>query len=159
MGGDLEAEQAAYGRVQAVGGDEVTGPLAVDQHVVRRVAHRPHRLGHHVHAGARHRLRQGGVQGRTAHAAARPRPEDRLGGRAGTGPGQVADAAERMTLGMHAEGGELGHGARHQPLAAGLVDRPGARLAHHHVEARAGGVQRDGEADRPAAGHDEVTHR
>ena len=60
--------------------------------------------------------------------------------------------------GSHAEAGQVGDGAGHQPLAAGLVDRAGARLAHHDVEAGAGGVQRGGEPDRSAAGDDQVTH-
>ena len=63
-----------------------------------------------------------------------------------------------MTGRVHAEGGQVGDGTGHQPLAAGLVDRAGARLADLDVEAGAGGVQRGGQPDRPAAGDHQVTH-
>ena len=60
---------------------------------------------------------------------------------------------------VDAERGQVGDGARHQALAARLVDRRRPRLADDDVEAGPGGVQRGGQADRPAAGDDEVTHR
>ena len=63
-----------------------------------------------------------------------------------------------MAAAGHAEVGQGGDGAGHQPLAAGLVDRAGARLADLDVEAGAGGVQRGGEPDRSAAGDEQVTH-
>ena len=72
---------------------------------------------------------------------------------------EVADPGQPVAGRIDAERGQVGDGAGHQPLAAGLVDRAGARLADHDVEAGAGGVQRGGEPDRTAAGDHEVTHR
>ena len=60
---------------------------------------------------------------------------------------------------VHAEVGELGDGAGHQALAAGLVDRSAARLAHDDGQPGAVRVQRGREAHGSAAGDDEVMHR
>ena len=72
---------------------------------------------------------------------------------------EVVDAGERAAVRVHAERGELGDRAGHQPLAARLVDGAGARLADDDGQAGAVGVERRGEPDRAAAGDDDVTHR
>ena len=58
-----------------------------------------------------------------------------------------------------AEVGQRRHRARHQPLAAGLVDDALAGLDDGDVEAGPGGVQGGGQPDRAAAGDEQVTHR
>ena len=45
---------------------------------------------------------------------------------------------------------------RHQPLAAGLVDRSTARLDHRDPQPGPAGTDRDGEPDRTAAGDQDV---
>ncbi len=143
--------------MQAVGGDEVAGRLVVDEHVVAGVADRADRLGLDLDARPVERVGQGGVEGRAAHPAPGTGAEDGLRGRAGAV--DVADAGQGVPVRVDAEGREVGHGSGHQALAARLVDGAGTRLAHDDVEPGAGGVQRDGQADRAAAGDDEVTHR
>ncbi len=47
---------------------------------------------------------------------------------------------------------------RHQPFAAGLVDRSVAPFDDDHLEARPRGVQRGGQSRRATAGDQQVDH-
>ena len=80
-------------------------------------------------------------------------------GRDPAAPVDVGDAGDPVAGRVDAEVGQVRDRTGHQPLAARLVDRAGPRLADHDLEAGAGGVQRGGQADRAAAGDDEVQAR
>ncbi len=141
--------------MQAVGRDQVAGRRPVDQHPVVVLGDRPHRAVLDRHAGGLDGLVQAGVQRGPAYAASGAGAEPRLGGAA---PVEVADALDVLALRVQPEPVERGHGAGQQPLAAGLVDRSGARLAEHDVEAGAGRDQGGGEADGASSGHHQVPH-
>ena len=157
--GHVEPDEAAHRRVQAVGGDEVPGRLSVDEQVVAGVVDTGHGAGVDGDAGGGDPLGQRVVQHGAAHAASGPAGEPRR--RPGTvgAAVEVADPGQLATVRVDVEGVQLGDGTGHQPLAARLVDRAGAGLAHDDGEPGAVGVQRRGEADRTAAGHHEVMHR
>ena len=154
----VEAEQPSYRRVQAVGGDQVASRFAVHEQVVGPLVHGPYGAGLGRHAGVGEPGGERGLQRGASHPAARTAGEPGLRHRAAGPRVDVADAGERATVGRDAQGGEVGDRAGHQTLAARLVDRHRARLADDHVQARAGGVQGGRQADRAAAGDDEVTH-
>ena len=155
LGRPVEAEHPAHRRVQAVRRDEVAGGLVVDEDVAAAVLDLADRALDDLHAGVGHRVGERPVQRRAADPAPVAVAERRVRGAAAA---EVADPGQPVAGRVHAEGGQVGDGAGHQPLAAGLVDRAGARLADLDVEAGAGGVQRGGEPDRPAAGDHQVTH-
>ena len=68
----------------------------------------------------------------------------------------VPDADQRPAGHLDAELLELAQPARHEALAAGLVDRGRASLDHDDRQPRTRGPQRRGQADRPAADDHEV---
>ena len=144
--------------MQPVRGDEVPSRRPVDDDVVRGLAHRGHRALLDRDAGRGDRVREGRVQDRASYAAARTGTE--AGRRAGVRAArvEVVDAGQVVARGVDAEVREVEDGTGHQPLAAGLVDRARSRLVDDDVQAGPVRVQRDGETDRTAAGHHEVTH-
>ncbi len=149
LGRPVEAEHPAHRGVQAVGRDEVAGRLVVDEDVAAAVLDLADRALHDLHAGVGHGVGERPVQRGAADPAAVAVAERRVRGAA---TAEVADPGQPVTGRVHAERGQVGDGAGHQPLAAGLVDRAGPRLADLDVEAGAGGVQRGGQPDRAAAG-------
>ena len=122
---------------------------AVLPEVVRRTAAR--RRTPAVDGGVAHRR----VQRRPAHPATGRRPERCL---RGTPARDVADAEQVLPRRLDAEVGERGDRTRHQPLAAGLVDRARALVPDRHVETGPGGVERGRQAGRTAADDEEVLH-
>ena len=99
------------------------------------------------------------VQRRPAHAEAGTRPEqvvrpERSAGRGATP--LVADPDERPAGRRHPEPGKGGDRSRHEPLAAGLVDRGIPRLDHRRRHARQPRLDAGGQSDRPAADDDDV---
>ena len=72
---------------------------------------------------------------------------------------EVADPAKQVPGRLHAESLERGQRSRHQPLAAGFVDRWLPRLQHHHSEP--GETRFDGgrEADGSCADDEHVDIR
>src|SRR6185312_5017358 len=71
---------------------------------------------------------------------------------------EVPDPAQVGALRLDAETGERRDRAGHQAFAAGLVDRPGPLVPDRDVEPGPGGVQRGGQAARPAADDQQVLH-
>ncbi len=155
--GCVQADRPADGGVQAVRGDEVPGGLAVHDDVVGGLSHVLDRTSLDRDPSSGEPLGQGVVQHRAAYAppwrAGEPCADAARGGGV-----EVADPGQHAAWRVHAQRRELGHRARHQALAARLVDRPGPRLAHDHVEPAPVGVERHRHPDRTAAGHDQVTH-
>src|SRR5690606_38124916 len=70
----------------------------------------------------------------------------------------VADARERMPGRLDAEPGEGRDRARHEPLAARLVDRRRPRLDDGDREAGHPRRDRGGEPDRTSAGDEDIDH-
>ncbi len=155
----LQPDEAAGRRVEPVGCDEVAGLLAVHLEVVAVVAHAADRAGLDADARTGDLLGERRMQDRATYAPPGPGGEAGLGSGRATVTVQVADPRDVVAVRIDPEGGELGDGTGHQALAAGLVDRAGAGLAHDDVEPGRAGVQRRRHADRPAAGHHQVTHR
>ncbi len=153
----MQPERVPDGGVQAVGRNDVTGRQLADvnREFVGAEVLRPARRAPHsqlLDAGG-----QGGVQDGAAHAQAVAGAEPGLGGTR-TGGLQVADAVERTALGADPEAGQRPYRARHQALAAGLVDRRRAGLQDGGGQARPGGVDRGGQPGRAAADHQQVDH-
>ena len=76
--------------------------------------------------------------------------------------GDIADAAEVATRRIHPEFGESRNGARHQALAAGLVDRlrgtGKARVDDRHVQSGPRRVERGGQPGGAGPGDQQVDH-
>lgn len=72
---------------------------------------------------------------------------------------QVADPVERPARNGHAQVPETADRARHQALAARLVDRGGARLQHHDLHSGQRPVDGRGQPGRAAARDEQVDHR
>src|SRR5690606_7671700 len=68
----------------------------------------------------------------------------------------VADPGQDVTGRIDAEPRESGYGARHQALAAGLVDGTGPGLDHHRTQACEAGLDRGRQPDRTAADDQDV---
>ena len=71
---------------------------------------------------------------------------------------QVPDPAQLIASRLHPDRGQPGHGGRHQPLAARLVDRPRPRLGHGDLEPGPGALDGRGQPGRAAAGDQDVDH-
>ena len=134
LGRPVEAEHPAHRGVQPVRGNEVAGGLVVDEHVAATVLDLPDRALHDLDARVGHRVGERPVQRGAADPAPVAVAERRVRGAAAA---EVADPGQPVAGRVYAEGGEVGDGAGHESLAAGLVDRAGARLADLDVEARA----------------------
>lgn len=59
---------------------------------------------------------------------------------------------------MHAESVQVPQGMRHQPFAAGLVDRSAASLDDDHLQSGFGAVDRGCQPGRATADDEEVDH-
>ena len=63
-----------------------------------------------------------------------------------------------LPCGINAEPLQVPHGVRHQPFAAGLVDRSAAPLDDDDLQPRPRAVQRGGQPGRAAARDEQVDH-
>jgi hypothetical protein len=93
------------------------------------------------------------VQGCPSHPQPWPGAEPMIGDRSVS---DVPDTGERKPVDVCSQSIERGERARHEPLAAGLVDRAGPRLAYDHRETGEPGLDGGRQSDRPAAGHNHV---
>ena len=88
-------------------------------------------------------------------------PPSRAGSEAGldaVGAVQIADAVEIAALHQGAHPLKRLDRMGHQALAARLVDGAAAAFDHHHLQTRPGGVDRGGQAGRPAPRNQQVDH-
>src|SRR5215212_440064 len=152
----VQSEAAAHRGVQAVGGHDEAEPAAVHLDTVAVLTELagtatldldPGRLD-----GGTHRRMQRG----TAYATAEPAPERRLHCPLTR---EVADAEQVLPGRIDAEVGEGVDSARHQALAARLVDGAGTLVPHADAETRPGGVQGGRQSGGPSAHDQEVVHR
>ena len=100
-------------------------------------------------------FRQGGVESRPTHTTSGLAREvrDRLPPAV-----PVADPPDRHPGRVDADPPKPAQGVGHQTLAAGLVDRGGARLDDRDLQPLAGRVDRGHQADRPAADDEDIDH-
>ena len=152
----IEAQGMADRRVQAVGRDEVTGANTVGHHAVLPLLDAARRALLDPHSRGEHHLTERRVQRRSAYPAPRPRAEI---GVDPARPGDVADASQGVPRRVHAERRQGGDGARHQTLAACLVDRACALFPDSDVEPRPGRVQGRGHACGSSADDEQVHAR
>jgi len=152
----VEAESAADGGVQTVGGDQITAAGAVDGDA--RVV-LPDVVGgtlDNVDPRGAHGRAQGCVQRRTADASSRPGTERRL---CSVPAGDVPDARQGFADRIDAKGRERTDRAGHQTLPTRLVDDLGPRLPDDDLETGPGRVQGRGQTGRTTPGHQEVRQR
>jgi hypothetical protein len=142
--------------VQPVGPDQIPGPDAAGHHagfVLSDVAHRAvqDRNAGRLDGGPKMIMQDGSAHA-PAGAAAEVRA-DRVPFVA------VGDPGDRRTRGVDAKPMQRHQRARHQPLAARLVERAGAALAHHDVQPGLGETQRGGQPGGAAADDQHIKHR
>jgi len=70
----------------------------------------------------------------------------------------IADAPQWSAVRTHTEAFEMPQSMRHQPFAAGFVDRSAAPLDDDHLQTGPSTVQRGGQSGRAAADDEKVDH-
>ncbi len=149
------AEPAPDGGVESVGGDEPAGPHACRGDAGGVLPHVGDTGLAPPRAGGLRRRAERGVQFGAPHAQARPGCE-RRGDVVTAGQVGVGDAGQLHAGRPDAEGREPPDASGHQALAAGLVDRRGAWLAHQHGHAGPRRVHGGRQPGRAAAGDQQV---
>ncbi len=144
----LKPKRTPHWRMQAVRCEEILGGEVVDLNVVWAQSESSCVVRDYLYPGLACGLGHRGVQRRPAHPACTASCERRLGGLIAI---EVTDPDDRPASGIDAELLEMLDRFRHQPLAAGLVDRRCASLKKGDAHAAATGVQRRGQTDRTAA--------
>jgi hypothetical protein len=141
--------------MQSVGGDQVAGLDAGRGHTLAVLGEPGYPDRHDRNGELGGPGGERGVQCGAPHAQAVTVAEQCVGAAAGV---QVADSAEGPPGRVDSDRRQPRHGARHQPLTARLVDRPGARLGHGDREAGLGTADRRGQPGRAAAHDQNVDH-
>ena len=141
--------------MQAVRGGEVAGPELPTANRRAVLGNGPDVVAHQANSGGRCRLQQRRVQGGATHAHSDAGPEPGIDP---MGLVEVGDAVKRPAAQRDTELLQLGHGVRHQALAAGLVDRPLPAVGDDDVESGPGGMQAGDQPGRSATHDEEIDH-
>ena len=141
--------------MQAVGGGEVPGCEIAATHRLGVLADRTDIAAHDdrpgVGGGVVQGLRQCGAPDTHAFSGAEVCLDAALAV-------EIGDSTKRLAPQGNTELLELPDGVRHEPLAAGLVDRTTATVDNHGVQPGPGRVRRGGQSRRSGAGHDQIGH-
>lgn len=134
--------------MQAVRGSKVAGPETRCAHRCRILRYLPDLATFDPDPGILGRCRERRMQHRAAHAAAGAVAEPGLGGPAAV---EVPDAVKGTPVGVRAEPLQLTDRMRHEPLAAGLVDRAATMLHDDHLKTGSRRMHRGGQPGRTAS--------
>ena len=135
---------------------EVAGPHSGRLHPGRVLRHVPDASFDQHHARVAGGLLEGAVQDGTTHP--QPRAVTERGFSTTGFAVEVANSLQREPGQRPGQLLQRPDGARHQPLAAGLVHRARPLLDDHRLEAGAGGVQGGGQARGSPADDQDVDH-